>query len=332
MLTWAITGPMLAFGVVGPAFGKAGDLWGHKRVFIGGLLGAAVFAVLTALSWNALSMIVFRTLSASAGAATGPSTMAYINRLFAPEDRVKPLSYWSFVNAGAPVIGVVVGAALVESVGWRAIFVVQAPMCLIGARRRAVVVAEHQPHRSGQVRCGRIGHPCAWRHRAVGRHLAGSHWGWSSAATIGCFAASALGLRLFVRVEGRAEAPLLLLQWFRTRNIAFPMLSQSLTNFAYMGGFSVRAAAARERAQPAENRNRQRGDRAATHVLDHRPAGRIRHAASRREDHRCVGALCVVASMLVFAGGARHRRSGWWSSPSGCPARASVCPARRSRR
>jgi MFS family permease len=40
---WAITGPMLAFGVVGPAFGKAGDLWGHKRVFVTGLL-PGVFA------------------------------------------------------------------------------------------------------------------------------------------------------------------------------------------------------------------------------------------------------------------------------------------------
>src|SRR5947207_10133024 len=36
-LSWVITGPMLAFGVVGPAFGKAGDLWGHKKVFMLGL-------------------------------------------------------------------------------------------------------------------------------------------------------------------------------------------------------------------------------------------------------------------------------------------------------
>ena len=48
VLTWAITGPMLAFGVVGPAFGKAGDLWGHKRIFVTGLFFAAVFALLSA--------------------------------------------------------------------------------------------------------------------------------------------------------------------------------------------------------------------------------------------------------------------------------------------
>ena len=117
VLNWAITGPMLAFGVVGPAFGKAGDLWGHKRVFVTGLLAAGVFAALTALAWSAPTMIAFRILSASAGSACGPSAMAYINRLFEPELRVKPLGYWSFVTAGAPVLGVVAGGPLVEHVG-----------------------------------------------------------------------------------------------------------------------------------------------------------------------------------------------------------------------
>ena len=132
VLTWAITGPMLAFGVVGPAFGKAGDLWGHKRIFVGGLFFAGVFAVASALAWNATTLIVFRTLSATAGSACGPSAMAYINRMFEPGERVKPLSYWSFVSAGAPVIGVVIGGPLVAAVGWRAIFAVQAPMCFVG--------------------------------------------------------------------------------------------------------------------------------------------------------------------------------------------------------
>ena len=92
IVSWSITGPMLAFGVVGPAYGKAGDLWGHKRIFVGGLLGAGVFAALTALAWSAGSMIAFRTLSATLGAATGPATMAYVNRLFPADQRVRPLS------------------------------------------------------------------------------------------------------------------------------------------------------------------------------------------------------------------------------------------------
>lgn len=58
--------------------------------------------------------------------------MAYINRMFEPELPVKPLGYWSFVTAGAPVLGVVAGGPLVESVGGAVIFAAQAPLCLVG--------------------------------------------------------------------------------------------------------------------------------------------------------------------------------------------------------
>ena len=132
IISWAITAPMLAFGVVGPGFGKIGDLWGHKRVFVYGLFFAGVFALCTAFAWNATSMIVFRTLSAAGGSALGPATMAYINRMFDPSERVGPLGYWSFVTAGAPVIGVVAGVPLVAVFGWRTIFLTQAPLCLAG--------------------------------------------------------------------------------------------------------------------------------------------------------------------------------------------------------
>ena len=132
VIAWSITGPMLAFGVVGPVYGKAGDLWGHKRVFVLGMLGAGIFAGLTAIAWNGLTMVLFRVLSSSCGAATGPATMAYINRMFGTDERVRPLGYWSFVNAGAPVVGVIAGAPLVEHLGWRIIFIVQAPLLIVG--------------------------------------------------------------------------------------------------------------------------------------------------------------------------------------------------------
>ena len=124
VMTWVLTGPMLAFGVVGPAFGKMGDLWGHKRVFLVGLLTSGLFALFSAFAWSAASLITFRTLSATAGSACGPAVMAYINQLFPGSERVKPIAYSNFVGAGAPVIGVVLGGPLVDAVGWRVIFAV----------------------------------------------------------------------------------------------------------------------------------------------------------------------------------------------------------------
>jgi len=300
-LTWVITGPMLAFGVVGPAFGKAGDLWGHKRVFVLGLLLAGVFAALTAVAWSAASVIAFRVLSASAGSACGPSAMAYINRMFAAEERVKPLGYWSFVTAGAPVLGVVAGGPLVDQVGWRVIFAVQAPLCLVGV----VVALWLLPgtDRLHGVRFdvrGSIALGVGATSLLAGINQ-GPRWGWGSAASVACFAGSALSLAAFVRVERRARDPLVVLAWFRTRNVAWPVLCMTLTNFAYMGGFLLAPQVLQEGLGLSEART---GLVVIARPLTFSLAAPLAGLVTIRVGERVagvVGAIAVVASMACWA-------------------------------
>lgn len=237
VLTWVITAPLLAFGVVGPAFGKAGDLWGHRRVFLSGLLGSTIFTVASVMAWDASSLIAFRTLAATAGAACGPSGMAYVNRLFDGAERVKALGYWSFVGAGAPVVGVVLGGPLVEAIGWRSIFAAQAPMCLVAFLVALWLVPDTE--RLQGVRFD------VWGSLTIGVGSAsllatisqGRSWGWTSAPTLTCAGLAVVALVAFVPIERRAAAPLVVLDWFRTRNFTFPILSQMLCNFVYMGSF-----------------------------------------------------------------------------------------------
>lgn len=237
VISWAITAPMLAFGVVGPAFGKVGDLWGHKRVFVGGLLIAGIFSLMTAFSWSAPSMIVFRTLSAAGGSALGPAAMAYINRMFDPSERVRPLGYWSFVTAGAPVIGVVAGVPLVSIFGWRTIFLIQAPLCLIGCLVALWLLGDTERRKNVKFDIkGAIllGFGSVLILLAINR---GPSWGFGSSRTLIVAVFGVAALYFFVRVEQVASDPMLPLKWFRTRNVAFPVMSQAMTNFAYMGGF-----------------------------------------------------------------------------------------------
>jgi MFS family permease len=238
-MNWTITAPMLAFGVIGPAFGKAGDLWGHKRIFVGGLLAAGAFACATAAAWDAASLITFRTLSASAGSACGPSAMAYINRVFAPEDRVRPLGLWSFVTAGAPVIGVVIGAPLVESVGWRVIFIGQAPLCLAGAAIAWWLLPGTDRMPTTRFDWGGAATLAVASTVALVAISQGPTIGWSSTLFVLCCVISAAALALFIRIERRSRSPLVVLDWFRTRNVAWPIITSSMCNLAYMGGFIV---------------------------------------------------------------------------------------------
>ena len=239
IISWAITAPMLAFGVVGPAFGKIGDLWGHKRVFVGGLFVAGVFAIFTAIALDATSIIVFRTLSAAGGSALGPAAMAYINRMFGPSERVRPLGYWSFVTAGAPVLGVVAGVPLVAIFGLRTIFLIQAPLCLIGCLIAMWLLGDTERREnvkfdiSGALLLG-VGSVLILL--AINR---GPSWGFGSMRTLLVALLGIFALYCFVRAEQSASDPMLPLKWFRTRNVAFPVVSLALTNFAYMGGFMI---------------------------------------------------------------------------------------------
>lgn len=301
VVTWAITGPMLAFGVVGPAYGKLGDLHGHKRVFLFGLAGAGLFAGLTALAWNGASMVTFRLISAAAGAATGPSTVAFITRLYPATERVRPLGWWTFVNAGGPVLGVVAGAPLIETFGWRALFAVQAPLCLVGVVVARILLPDTA--RRPKVRFDLAG-SLTLGGAAVGILAAvsqGPQWGWTSPQTLALGGAGLVLALSFVRVERRAVEPLMPVAWLRTRNVALPIATQSLANFAYMGGFLLAPLLLDEAL----------GYRTSTIglVVIARPlafalvatvAGTITVRVGERAA-ALVGTLAVVASMVTFA-------------------------------
>ncbi len=237
VVSWSITAPMLAFAITGPAFGRLGDLVGHKRVFVGGLLGAGLFAGLAALAPSASWLVALRTLSAASGAATGPSAMAFINRMFDPQERVRPLATWSFVTAGAPVLGVVAGVPLVETVGWRVIFLAQAPLCVAGALLAWWLLRDTEKQsgvRFDAAGAITLGVGAALVLLGVNR---GTAWGWSSPFIVASLASGLVLLVVFGAIERRVVAPMVPPRWFRTRNVAFPVLSVSLNNFGYMGGF-----------------------------------------------------------------------------------------------
>jgi EmrB/QacA subfamily drug resistance transporter len=238
-LTWVITGPLLAFGVVGPAFGKAGDLFGQKRMYLIGMLGSAVFSLGIALSWNATSLITFRVLAAAFGAASGPASMALIYSVFSQERRVQAMGYWSMVGAGAPVLGVVLGGPVVEALSWRLIFLVQVPLLLLCVAVAALVLPETE--RGERVRFDVLG--TVLLGIGVTSLLFGLNrgpvLGWDSSVVIAAFIVSPMAIVAFVLWERATPSPLLRLDYFRERNVAAPIATQFFTNFAYMGGFII---------------------------------------------------------------------------------------------
>ncbi|MEM9605805.1 MAG: MFS transporter [Actinomycetota bacterium] len=236
-VSWIVTAPILVFGLVGPTLGRAGDIFGHRRLYLWGLALTAVFAILTSLAWNAASLIAFRTLGAAVGAATGPSAMAMINRVFPADQRVTAMGYWSLVGAGGPVLGVVAGGPIVEEYGWRVIFVFQAPVTILAVLIAAIVLPE-TPRRP-DTRLDMLG-AVALAAATLSLLLAinrGAIVGWSTWWIVVLFALTPVFAIWFVRVERSVDDPLIPLRYFRYRNVALPLFTVALVQFAYMGGF-----------------------------------------------------------------------------------------------
>jgi len=239
LMTWVVIGPILAYAVFGPSAGKLADILGARKVYLTSLSLVAVFAALSAVAWSGGSLIAFRVIGATVGAAVGPASLAMINRMFRPEERAKALGYWSMVAAGGPVIGVVVGGPVVEAFSWRWIFVGQVPLTLLALAVGAVVLP-HVPSRRN-VRFdvpGTILLAVGASSLLVGLNR-GPLVGWTSPMVLIAFALSPIALAAFVAVERRSEHPLLPLRYVRKRNFTAPIANQFFLNFAYMGAFTI---------------------------------------------------------------------------------------------
>jgi EmrB/QacA subfamily drug resistance transporter len=236
-LTWVITGPTLAFGVAAPVLGKAGDIWGHRRLYLLGLAGGFCCATLSAFAPNAQALIAVRTLEGLEGAATGAASMALIFQVFERGDRVKAMGWWSLVGAGGPVIGVTVGSVLIDRFGWRALFIGQAPISLSALAVAFVILPAGR--RGGRQRLDWPG-AAALTVSVTGLLFAlnrGPEAGWISPEVLVGFLLAPGGIVAFALIERHSSAPLLPLRYFRQRNFAFPMGAQVFANFAYLGGF-----------------------------------------------------------------------------------------------
>lgn len=208
-ISWVVSLPMLIGAVMLPTFGRLGDLKGQRRVFLLGLTISGGAALLTALSWNAGSLILFRTISQTAGFATAPTAIALIMESFPLDARPRALGMWAFVTAAAPALGLVFGGPMVEALSWRGVFFAQGalaflflPFCirwLSETKRRSNIGFDIAGGITLMLATGSI---LLYLDR-------GDSWGWTQPFSLALIIAAPLLILLFIRIEKRAKFPLL---------------------------------------------------------------------------------------------------------------------------
>ena len=235
-IAWVITAPMLCSAVTLPLLGKLGDLHGHRRIFLLGFAAATLTAVATAFAWSAASLIALRTLAAVVGGATGPASMALIFGVYDPSERVRAMGWWSMTGAAAPALGLVLGGPLVDLLGWRVVFLLQAVLSVAALALAALVLRETERHRVrfDLAGAGALGIAVGGFMFALARVRDAALL---SPSVFGAFAIGLAAVALFVRIERRTAEPLLELEFFARPNFTAPMLANAFQGAAYMGAF-----------------------------------------------------------------------------------------------
>lgn len=126
----------LVFAALLITMGRAGDIWGRRRLFLVGLVVFVAASVLAAASDSGPQLIVARLIQGVGGAMILPSTLSTVNALFRGRQRAIAFGIWGSVIGGMAAVGPLLGGWLATSYSWAWAFLINVPIglvCLLGA-------------------------------------------------------------------------------------------------------------------------------------------------------------------------------------------------------
>jgi EmrB/QacA subfamily drug resistance transporter len=221
-LQWVINSYTLVFGGFLLLGGRAGDLFGRRRIFLAGVAIFTTASLLNGLATSSTWLVAARALQGLGGALVSPAALSIITTTFAEgEDRTKALGVWSAIAAGGGAVGLLVGGILTDLLSWEWIFFVNVP---IGIATAALAIRFVPESRAEQRHAG-VDLPGAVSVTAglmvlVYAIVKAQGFGWGSPKTLGLAAVAIALLAAFVVIERRSKAPLIRLGIFRIRSLA----------------------------------------------------------------------------------------------------------------
>ncbi|PRX01251.1 UNVERIFIED_ORG: EmrB/QacA subfamily drug resistance transporter [Actinomadura viridilutea] len=236
-LSWVVTAYTLATAAATPIWGKLGDIYGRKGMFMASI---ALFLLGSALAGTAQSMgqlIAFRGVQGLGAGGLMVGAMAIIGDLVPPRERGRYQGLMAAVAPLAMIGGPLLGGFVTDHLNWRWAFYVNLP--LGGAALVVTALTMHLPKRPrGASRIDYVGAALLTASivcLSLMTSWGGTEYAWGSGVIIGLGAATAVTLALFVLWEMRAADPILPLRLFRNRNFSLASVLGFLVGFAMFG-------------------------------------------------------------------------------------------------
>ena len=242
-IEWVVSAYMLAFAATLIAAGSLGDLFGRRRIFLGGMAVFGLASLGAGLAQTPGELIVARVVQGVAGAAMIPQVLATFRVIFTGEERGKAFGMYGAILGFASALGLVLAGVLIKADvfgwQWRTIFLVNVPVALVALTAAVRLVPETREPSAGRPDLTGAALLTGALVAVVyplleGRRLGWPAWNWA------VLAAGILALCLLGAVEHRRQhtriAPLLHTPLLRIPAFTAGLAAQ-LTFFAGLQGF-----------------------------------------------------------------------------------------------
>ncbi len=222
-LQWVITAYTLTFGGFLLLGGRASDLYGRRKIFIGSVLAFALLSLLCGLAQSDTQLIIARSLQGLAAAIMSPAALSIVISEF-DEGRERNIAFgvWAAVSAGGAAAGVLLGGVLTQYLDWRWNFFVNVPVGIGVVFAALRLLPRHIGEERKKVKLDLRGAASATgglMSIVYGLSKAPQD-GWGSTTVWGFIAAGIALLIFFVWNERRVDKPLMPLEIFKIRNVA----------------------------------------------------------------------------------------------------------------
>ncbi|MYW69959.1 MFS transporter [Streptomyces sp. SID8379] len=239
-VSWMVTATLLAGAVLTPVLGRAGDMYGKRRVLLIALALMTGGSVLCALTSDIRVLIAARALQGAA-AAVVPLSISILRDELPPHRTGSAVALMSSTVGIGAGLGLPLAALIVQYANWHVMFWATAALGALGLAAAWWAVRESPVRNPGRFDVlGTIGLATGLVCLLLGVSQ-GGQWGWGSARVVGLFAGAVLVLALWSWQQLRAASPLVDLRLAVGRRVGLPHVAALITGFAFYANSLVTA-------------------------------------------------------------------------------------------
>jgi EmrB/QacA subfamily drug resistance transporter len=243
-LQWVISAYTLIFGGFLLLGGRAADLLGRRLVFVIGLAAFVLSSLAAGLANTAVELILFRGVQGLGGALLSASALTLLTVTFEHgRQRNIALGIWGGLAGLGGTMGAVIGGALVDSLSWRWVFLVNVPFGVLVVAASFFILRESRAAVEGKRTFDAAGAllSTAGLLAIMLGFIRAAPEGWGSFQVIGLLAGGIALMVAFVIVESRSAAPLIPLRLFHTRSLSYAVVALGLNSAGFLSMFFLTA-------------------------------------------------------------------------------------------